>query len=37
MEKVAIQLNSLYVIVRLYRAIQKKELDYSVKPDNDNH
>jgi hypothetical protein len=28
---------SVSVIARLDRAIQKKELDYPVKPDNDNH
>jgi hypothetical protein len=26
-----------FVIPRLDRGIQKKELDYPVKPDNDNH
>ena len=28
---------SVSVIARLDRAIQRKELDYPVKPDNDNH
>jgi hypothetical protein len=28
---------SVSVIARLDRAIQKKELDYPVKPDNDKH
>ena len=27
----------VFVIARLDRAIQRKELDYPVKPDNDNH